>query len=651
MRWLFRIVGALVAAVVLLAVGLMLLPFVLPGEKIAQIAADQVKARTGRDLEFSGDVSFTFWPVLGVTTGPVSFGNADWAGPEPMLRAQALTVGLAAPDLLRGAIRITEITAQSPDLRLATRADGRGNWQFDQPSSAVASGPAPQDSVEKAALPVLEKLNLGNARLIWTPAGGDQLVLDAVDLALDWPKQQGPADVVATLRPAGTPVAVSARIERLDSFLSGGTTGVTGEVDAAGGRLAFDGRAGMTGAAEGRLTLAAGDTAALLAALGVPGVELPKGLGQAAQVSADLRVSPEGALALRDLSADLDGNRLTGALDIALASPPRVTGRIDTGILDLRTTRRAGTGGAVQPPASEGWSQRPIDASALGLANGAIDLTAQGIRIDTTEVGPLRARLSLDNARAVLDLAEAAIFGGSIKGQLVANNRNGLSLRADVTASEIDTQVALRDLAGIERLSGRSEARIEVLGSGNTEAAIMRSLTGSGSVAMARGVISGIDLDRLMGGGDVTGGTTVFDSLNASFTIRDGDLFNDDLLLSLPNYRADGTGRVGIGARDIDYLFTPVALRANAGKGLKIPIRIKGSWSDPAIKPDVKAVLEQELGVSREDLEARAKDKLREKLQKELDPGRGQGRDPIEDLKDRLEDEAKKGLLRLLRGD
>lgn len=650
MRWLFRIIGALVLAILLLAAALIILPFVLPGERIAQIAADQVRARTGRDLAFSGDVTFTFWPVLGVTTGPVSFGNADWAGPEPMLRAQGLIVGLAAPDLLRGVIRITEITAQSPDLHLATRADGRGNWDFSQPTSVAArSGPDVPADGHRAPLPILEKLNLDNARLTWAPAGADKMVVDSVELALDWPDQQGAADITATMRPAGTPVQIAARIERFASFLAGNATETTANVDAAAGRIGFDGRASVTGDAAGRVTFDASNTARMMAALGVAGMELPKGLGQATQLSADMSYASSGQVTLQDFAADLDGNRMTGAVDIALTSPLRVTGRIDAGVLDLRTA--AGSGGAVDAPAGDGWSQQPIDASALGLVNGSVDLTAQGIRTDTTDIGPLRANLSLENSRAVLDLAEAAVFGGTVKGQLVANNRSGFSVRANVTASEIDTQMALQDVAGIKRLSGRSEARIDVLGSGKTQAAIMQSLAGSGGVAMARGVISGFDLDRLMGGGDVTDGTTVFDSLNASFTIRAGDLFNEDLLLSLPNYRADGAGRVGIGARDIDYVFTPVALRANAGTGLRIPIRIKGPWANPSIKPDVKAVLQQEMGITRDELEAKVKEKLREKMNPEPNPQQEVRRDPIEDLKDKLEEEAKKGLLRLLRGD
>ncbi len=63
MKWIVRIIGAMVLIVVLVVVGLLMLP----ADKIAQIAGDQLRKVTGRDVTISGDVSMTFWPVLGVS--------------------------------------------------------------------------------------------------------------------------------------------------------------------------------------------------------------------------------------------------------------------------------------------------------------------------------------------------------------------------------------------------------------------------------------------------------------------------------------------------------------------------------------------------------------------------------------------------------
>ena len=92
MRWIFRLLGAIVLALVVVVAGL----FLLPQDKIARIAADQIRAQTGREVDFGNDVRLSFWPVLGVETGPVTLGNADWAADGPMLTASHLAVGVCS---------------------------------------------------------------------------------------------------------------------------------------------------------------------------------------------------------------------------------------------------------------------------------------------------------------------------------------------------------------------------------------------------------------------------------------------------------------------------------------------------------------------------------------------------------------------------
>jgi AsmA protein len=258
--------------------------------------------------------------------------------------------------------------------------------------------------------------------------------------------------------------------------------------------------------------------------------------------------------------------------------------------------------------------------------------------------------LELDRARAVLKLHTATLFSGQLNGQVVANNRSGLSVGGNLKADGIDIQQILGTVAGIERLTGTGSGSLEFLGVGQTEKQIMNSLSGKGNIAVGKGTIAGFDLDRLMGRGSGTGGTTVFNSLTASFTMDGGNLTNNDLLMQLDNFRADGTGRVGLGAQDIDYLFTPVALRANSGNGISVPVRIKGPWSNPSIKPDLTKVIEAAAEGKLKELEDGAKQQVLDKVGKELNSSITETEQIEDALKKKLEDEAKKGLLNLLGG-
>lgn len=649
MRWLVRILGVVIVAVIVAVVGLLMLP----GERIARIAADQVQARTGRALDIGGEVSVTLWPVLGVTTGPVRLANAEWAGDQPMLVAQGLSIAVGAPELLRGEIRVIGITADQPVLRLQSRADGRGNWEFGAGAPDTGASSTAGQSAAAASAPVtLERLELSDATVSYADDGAEVARLDKADLTLRWPDRDGPAEIDAVLRPAGAPVTLTARLPQPGALMEGAVAPLTLRAEMAGGTVAFDGQAAISGAAAGRLVVETTDSAAMLAVLGQTGASVPQGMGRVAALSADLTYTNDGRVSLRDLAVQLDANRLTGAVDVVLREVPQVTAQLQAGVLDLRgpaASTTGGGGGAAAPgTANEGWSREAIDASALGVLDADISLTVQGMQLPDLTLGATQARLRLDRSRAVLDLARVAVFDGTVSGQLVANNRNGLSVGGKLAADGIDIQQMQRDLMGLERIQGRAVADLEFLGVGNSVDAIMRSLSGKGGLRMGRGVILGFDLDRLMQNGQGGGGTTVFDSLSASYTLQNGDLINRDLLVSLKNFRADGDGRIGLGGRDIDYLFTPVALRANSGQGLALPIRIKGPWGAPRIIPDFEAAAKARADVELRALEDRAKAQLQQKLEQELDVKVQDGQDPEEVLKDRLEDEAKKGLLKLL---
>ncbi|SDW68804.1 AsmA protein [Ruegeria halocynthiae] len=642
MKWLFRILFILVAAFGLVIGALLLMP----GDKLAAILAEQVKAQTGRDLELSGDVKLSFWPVLGMETGPVTFGNAPWAGPEPMLSAQSLAVGVDASALLSGDIRIKRVLADNPVLRLE-RADGRGNWELHQPGNSSETGSSAQ-TVDSRPI-TLERLELTNARLIYLENGAVSMDFADVDLSARWPDVTAPMEMQASMSVPGGTVAVDLNIPDLPAFSSGVVTPLELSLTAPGGDIQYAGRVNLAGELDGKTTITAKDTHKMLAAFGQGGVAVPEGLGQVANVSGQMTYTRDGRISLRNMIAVLDQNRLEGEADIQISDPPRITARLNAGDLDL--SKFGGSDTSDVGSEVEGWSKAPIDASFLALANGTIRLQANSIAVPGMRFGKSDLTLGLDRSRAVLKMHPASLFSGQLNGQVVANNRNGLSVGGNLKADNIDIKEALETLGDIKRLSGTGSGNIEFLGVGQSENQIMRSLSGKGNIEVGKGVISGLDLDNLMGRGKGSGGTTVFNSLTASFTIQNGDLNNKDLLMKLDNFRADGTGRIGLGARDIDYLFTPVALRANSGQGISVPVRIKGPWSNPSIKPDLTKVIEAAAEGKVKELEDDAKKQVLEKVGKELDTT-VTDTDQIEDaLKDKLEEEAKKSLLKLFGGD
>ena len=653
MRLLFRIFGALVITVVVVIGGLLLLP----GDKLAELVSDQLEAQTGRKLSVSGEVGLSVWPVLGVKAHGVSLSNAGWAADQPMLTAETLSIGISAPDLLNGDVRIKSITAQAPHLNLSTNASGQGNWVLTEVSDAgrsdspEASGTVAGGTAEGVGASLsIEMLVLSGASVSYAAYGEPVVELRNIDLQLKWPEPNGTVDLAMTLQRPGGVVQINGEIGTFAAFLDGQVASVGVTVTRANDIVRFDGRAGISGEASGRLTLKTEDSGAALQAAGLAGMSLPRGLGQRITAGSDLTYTPDGRLTLRDLSLDLGGNVLTGAVDLTLGAVPHFTAKLAAQDLDLAAlTAAPGTGvgtGAAASPAGSGWSQDFIDASGLALANGSLEVSIASLDTGSVRLGASKLTLSIDTARAVLSFRPLSVFGGTVQGQLVANNRNGLSVGGKLSYAGIRLEQALGQLAGYDRLHGEALGELQFLGLGNTQDAIMRSLSGKGWLEIGKGFLTGFDLEGLMRSGSGNGGSTVFDALTASYTLKEGNLDNQDLLISLKAVRADGSGRIGLGAQDLDYLFTPTAAAVNGGRGLSIPLRITGPWGNPKIRPDLSQILEAEI----DGIEEQASDQLRRQLSQELEVEIAPEQDLQEAIQDGLEQRAKDSLLKLLQG-
>jgi len=351
-------------------------------------------------------------------------------------------------------------------------------------------------------------------------------------------------------------------------------------------------------------------------------------------------------LALRALDVDLGGNRLVGAADVSLNGTPQVNAQLQAGTLDLRGATQGG-GNSGTMPAGQGWSKDRIDASGLAAFNGQIALTATSVDLGQFKLGETRTLLRNDRSRMVFELREVAAYGGVMSGEFVVNNRSGLSMGGKLYARKLGMQDFLRDAVGVERLTGQADGEVSFLALGSSVDALMNSLSGNGVIKFGKGTIIGIDLDRLMRSGKLGGGTTVFDSLGATFAIDKGVLRNDDLLLKLSNYEARGAGQVGFGKQTIDYTFTPIALRANSGTGVAIPVRIRGPWSNPRILPDLEAAINLNFSAEKERLLEQGEEVLRKKIAKELDVSDEDAKDLEGAAQDKLEKEITKGLRKL----
>jgi AsmA protein len=658
MRVILRLACALLVFAVLAVIGVLMIP----AERVADAAARQFTQLTGRQLQIEGSVRPSFWPDLGVRTGPVTIANAPWSDAGPMLEADGLQIGVNLAGLFGGTVHITGLEADTPRLILERSRDGQENWIF----GGSSGGTVTPDTPGVDAPFTFDRLVLKDATLTFLDHQADQSwTVEGVDLSATSPAWTGPLQLEASGRMNGQALDLTAEAAVFSDLVAGRVVPLTLALKAGEASVDFNGRAGMQPLqAEGQVQADLADLKAFAALACSSAPTLPDGLGaQAVAVSGAVTLAPDGGLFLRGTVIDLDGNRLTGAVDLAMGGPrPKLTAKLAGDTIALPATGAASGGDGA--PTALGWSTEVIDVSGLGALDADIGLTLAGLTHGNVALGATRLRLVIDRARAVADIAEMKAYGGDITGKVVVNGRDGLSMRANLALAGLELQPLLGAFAGYDRLVGTGDLTLDVLGVGNSEADLMQSLSGAGALSVMRGEVRGLDvlgMLRTLDAGYVGDGqTTTFDAVTAGFAIEGGVLRNDDLTLTGPDLTATGAGQVGIGGRTLDYRLRPTALvEADGSGGVMVPLLITGTWENPKFRLDLESIARERMEEEAKALEERARaeaKRLEEEAKARLADELGVEAAPGEDLEDAarrraqevIDDEAQRLLENLL---
>lgn len=659
MRWVIR-VGLGLVVLVVLGAGLLAM---IPAERVAALIATEFEAANGRKLALTGEVSPRLWPGLGVTTGPVSIANADWSESDaPLFTAEGLSVGISLTALMGGEVRITGLTANAPMINLERSADGQENWVFGAPAAAGA-GTVPPATTGLT----LDRATITGGSLRFTDhASGQAIALDDLDLDLAVPDVSGPFTLSLTGLAAGHDLALDLDGGVFSAFLAGRVVPLTVALTAGGSTISFDGRGG-TGpmAAEGALIADLSDLPALGSVVGMDLAAPGPGLGQdRLTVAGQVTLDGSGAVYLRDATIEADANRIIGDLDLKPGEArPKLAARLSAGPILLTGEAE---GADADAGADAGWSEAAIDVSALAALDAEISLITPSVDLGGLRLGETRVQITLDRARAVVDLGQVAAYGGTVGGDFVLNGRGGLSVGGRLRLTGLETQPLFTDLAGWDALVSQGDLEVEFLGVGNSVAAIMSSLEGSGNLELGKGEVQGFDIVAMLQMLDPAyvgeGQKTAFDGLAGTFTIVGGVLSNSDLKLVAPSLTASGAGEVGLGTRTLEYGIRPTALAAADGTGgVMVPLLITGPWASPSFRLDLEGIarekMEAEVRAAAAEAEARLKAELGQRLEEELGisltPDPVEGAAPGVDVlppqpEDVLEDEARKALEAIL---
>jgi AsmA protein len=354
--------------------------------------------------------------------------------------------------------------------------------------------------------------------------------------------------------------------------------------------------------------------------------------------SANAELGPS-AIALTSMTLQLDDTTLTGQLRVPLGAGGAYQFDLTADSINVdRYMAPASAGGDTS--AAEDDIEIPVDLIRTLNANGSIKLDRAFLSGMTFE----NVVLGLNSADGQLRMhpISAGLFEGSYNGDI---RINAASETPSISVNEKVAGVKLGSLAMAmfeqENITGSIEGSFKLSGSGKNLAAIRRDLDGTMAFSLTDGAWEGTDVwYQLRSAYALFKGRpapepreparTEFSNVRATGNVTDGVFSNNDLLAELPFLQITGKGTVDLAEAQVDYSmrarvlerpeFVDAASEAELNDFTEavIPLSITGSLADPSIRPDIEAMLRQEVERAVE----KEADKLKKKLLGDLLGGR-----------------------------
>jgi len=608
-----RILRWVLAAVVVLVLVVVALPFLLPTSVYKEQIIEQTRLATGRTLTIDGDLNISIWPALGVEVQKVRFANAAGAHEPDMATMDSLVVGAELWPLLAGALKVTEIRLVNPVINLEIDKDGKGNWLFEPQGAAPPAGdqpaaPPPPSQTSSADFSFRDVVLSGGVLTYRDQRDGTNQRVEAINANVKLPSLDEPMVFDGGLTWNKEAITIATTVGNPRALSTGGTSALVAKIEGDVLNAAFDGEVdAKTSAINGKVDFATASARRLAA---WAGVTLPKVKGFGAMKLAGMLEADGGRIAFKQTKLSLDGMNGSGnlALDTTKARP-YVKGDFTLDRLDLNPYMSAGGGSG---PAGGGggmpkWSDAPIDFSALNLVDADFDFAVNALSVGGLKIGRSALGIALSGGKMRSNLKQLALYGGNGTG-VIALDGSGATpvIGLDLNVSGVNAAPFLTDLAGFNRLEGTGSIVAKVTAVGKSQRAWMKSMGGSARIQFVDGAIKGVNLAEIARTiqsvltGSAVGGAakTDFAELSGTFAIKNGVAGNKDLKLLNPFVRLNGAGIIDLGNQTLDYRVEPKAVSSIKGqggrgdlKGIGIPFRIRGPWSNPSYEPDLSGVL------------------------------------------------------------
>jgi AsmA protein len=608
-----------------------------------------VLERTGRPLHIGGKLDLKIFPWLAISLNDVQLGNPAGYGQGAFVTVKQASVGVKLLPILRKQLQVSRVRVDGLTANLVSRSDSDNNWKDLSESKSTAKSEA-GGAATSASIAGVE---ITNSTLVYTDeakhtstridhlrmhsgalGSGEKVSLSDFDLDGD----------LSGSEPGARPIPFSVTSPTVVLNTSDGTLSPTklqlkfGDVVvlvAASGKDVLSNRV-----VTGTLQVPSLSPRKVIESFGSPApvTRDPKALGTL-ELKTDF-VLTQKALRLSAFQLTLDDTHLSGTAAIDDLDSMAVSYDLKVDAINFDRYLSPASRDAVKKPAAKGSAPpAPLPLETLRKLNARGTLQVGSVTLGGLPLTGVILPLTANAGRVHLGPVQARFFGGAYNGDAVLDAR---SAQAQLSANEhvkgIDMGALAKAALDTTRISGHGDANAVMTGVGNTDADILRSLSGKIDFNVREGALNGVDLwyelrrARALVQAEAAPARTgpertLFNTLSGSGNLDKGVLRTDDLSIETDYLRVHGKGTLDLGTQAVDYNLVATLYKLppeGAGseladlKAADIPFTVRGSLDNLTVRPDLKelakARVRQEVNKKLEEKSGELQKKLGEKL-------------------------------------
>jgi AsmA protein len=673
MTKMLKTTGLILSLIILVAiVGIGILVTAVSPNKFKPMIAAQVFKHTGRQLTIDGDVSWTFFPYLGVKLGHMVLENPAGFKEKVFAEIDQATVGVKLLPLLHAKIESTGISLAGLRLHLIKSAQGVTNWQ--DLSQKTVSSSATLEVTTKTTKVSTEKTDSDAAPIVVTASESSE---SKTDISLDIPSVDVSDAQITWLDEIAKQSATVSHFEMHAKNISlnrpfpitstfnfaAKNPNVTGEMTLGGninldldkGQYVINSLTVSLKTHQDNNNIVADFTGNLAADMQQQTLNLTQfnskitnvpGIKDSVVVKGDVAVNLAAqTVKLTKFGAQIANLALKGNVNITdLNTVPEVNGHLQAEPFDLKKfLQTIGQDTPVLDVAKMVTADFNFTASGVKTASPIQAVTLQGkVKVDQLQAAKLKAsnlniQARLQNGVLEFVPVTASLYQGTLDSQMkIVLTSATPQISATAKLTNVQAEPLLQDLGSQDskiKLKGAANIDLQITTAGTNADVVVRNLNGTSHLSFKDGQLTGINIGNMIdtayafikrqpapAEGE---NSTHFGDLIATAVIHNGVITNNDLSVSGPRFDTKGQGTIDLVNEKINYALQTTAKNVGQNHNDKdalnlynyaIPMSITGSLSNPSIRLDTQALAAEVTKQQVKQVQTKVQDKIRDQI-------------------------------------